>query len=252
MSYHLTVRWAQRPEPVSVCASRLSRMLDGLAAVHATLSDWRKQAQMRAAAYKPLCTVPPQLNELEKILLAGRHFASGSGEPAPELGYSISAWNGLNEPRALSIRLHVGSYESRLYPNEVALEGLRRENLQLFCDASLKRALLTVAECWGADWGVVRDWGFEGCTLDPEGRPLLPYGGWLTYLSAELAEKVLPPHDVLAERTPDGGLVMQVSEEPFDAANPTHVTRLDAVQKSLASIQRSLSSVPYAPPPNNK
>ena len=252
MTYHLNVRWDARDESLSTCAARLARMLEGLAAIHPNLMDWRRKAKTLALAYKPFCVMPPSLPELEAILSRGRYFASASGVLIPELGYSVSAWNGLDEPQALSIRLHVGSYESRLYPNEVEPEGLRRENTQLFCAATLKRALLTVAECWEADWGIVRDWGHEGCTLDPEGRPLLPYGGWLTYLSHELAQKVSPPHDVLVEPTPDGGLFMLVSEEAFDAADPMHVTRLDAIQKSRAPIQRSLSLVSYALPSSNK
>jgi hypothetical protein len=125
--------------------------------------------------------------------------------------------------------------------------------LFLLVDAAiLKRVLLTLAECWDADWGVVETWAYEGLTVDANDKPLLPYGGWLTYLSHELAQKVSPPRDVLAERTPDGGLFMLVSEEPFDADNPTHVTRLDAIQKSLAPVQRSLSSVSYAPSSSNK
>jgi hypothetical protein len=245
MTYHLIVRWAQRREPLSVCASRFSRMLEGLGAVHATLSDWRRQAQSRATAYKPFCAIPPRLDELEEILLRGRHFASASGELAPDLGYTVAAWNGLDQPQALSIQLHVGSYEPRLYPNEVALEGLRQENRQFVRGATLKRVLLTIAECWEADWGMIGNWGHEGCTLDPEGRPLLPYGGWLTYLSRELADKMSPPRDVHSEQMPDGGLFMLVSEEPFDATNPIHVARLDAIQKSLAPVQRSLSSVAH-------
>src|ERR1700730_1685614 len=103
MTYHLNVRWAQRSEPLSVCAGRFARMLERLAAVHPTLSDWRQQAQTRAAACKPFCEMPPRLPELEEILQKGRHFASAGGELAPELGYTVSAWNGLDEPLALSI-----------------------------------------------------------------------------------------------------------------------------------------------------
>jgi hypothetical protein len=251
MTYHLNARWDARNEALSACATRFARMLQGLAAVHPNLADWRRKAHTLATAYKPFCTMPPSQTELEAILLRGRYFASASRELIADLGYSASTWNGLDDPQGLSLRLHVGAYSRRLYPNEVEIEGLRPGNA-LVDAAILKRVLLTLAECWDADWGVVETWAYEGLTVDANDKPLLPYGGWLTYLSHELAQKVSPPRDVLAERTPDGGLFMLVSEEPFDAANPTHVTRLDAIQKSLAPVQRSLSSVSYAPPSSNK
>ncbi len=251
MTYHLNIRWSPRNEPLRACVRRLGRMLERLVAIHPNLGDWRRKAHTLAAAYKPFCTMPPSQTELEAILLRGRYFASASRELIADLGYSAAAWNGLDEPQALSLRLHVGAYSRRLYPNEVEIEGLGPGN-ELLNGALLKRVLLTIAECWAADWGVVETWAYEGLTVDANEKPLLPYGGWLTYLSRELAEKVSPPHDVQSEQTPDDGLFIQVSEEPFDAANPIHVTRLDAIQKSLAPIQRSLSSVSYAPRSSNE
>jgi hypothetical protein len=242
MSHHLKVRWAPRDEPLATCAGRLARMLERLEAVHPNLTHWRRKAKTRAAAYKPFCAMPPSLPELEGILLRGRHFASASKELMPELGYSAAAWNGLDEPQSLSLRLSVGVYYERwLYPNDIRVDGLQAGN-QLVSATNLKRILLAIAECWDADWGVVDTWGYQGVSLDAEGRPLLPYGGWLTYLASAFAEKVAPPPGVTTERTFDGGLFMLVSDEPFDVTNATHVGRLDAVQKALAPVQRTLAS----------
>jgi hypothetical protein len=241
MTYRLNVRWDVRDEQVSSCAKRLARMLEGLVAIHPNLADWRRKAKTRAAAYRPFCVMPPSIPELEAILLRGRHFASASKELIPDLGYTVAAWNGLDEPQSLSLRLRCGIYYERwLYPNSVEIEGLPPGN-DLLNTTILKRVLLTIAQCWDADWGAVETWAYKGRAVDSGDKPLLPYGGWLTYLSAALAEKVSPPAGVQAERTPDGGLVMLVSEEPFDVSNPVHVPRLDAVQKSLAPVQRSIT-----------
>lgn len=251
MTYRLSVRWGQREESLSRCASRFANMLEALATLHPLLSDWRRQAQTRAAAYEPFCRVPAGLDELKNILRAGRHFTSASKELMPELGYSIRAWNGRNELQTLSLRLDVGSYAHRLYLNSVRIEGFREGN-NLLDARLLKHVLLTIATCWGADWGVVEDWAYMGRTLDWNDKPLLPYGGWLTYLARGLAEKVSPPPDVHSERTADGGLLMLVSEEPFDVGDPVHVARLDAVQKSLAPAQQSISSEHWWPEHYNK
>jgi hypothetical protein len=246
MTYHLSVRWIQRAEPLSRCAARFGNMLTGLAAIHPILSDWRRQADTKAAAYGPFCAMPPQLDELERILLGGRHFKSASRELTLELGYTVTAWNGQEEPQALSIHLDVGATERRLYPNEVRIEGLRERN-DLVDATLLKHVLVTIASCWDADWGVVEDWAYKGLTTDWNEKPLLPYGGWLTYLARDLAERVSPPPAVAAERTRDGGLLMTVADTPFDVDNPVHVARLDAVQQSLAPIQESISSPKWWP-----
>jgi hypothetical protein len=249
MSYYLSARWDRRPETTESCAQRFGLMLEELSAVNPALANWRQQASTRAAAYRPFCTMPPQLEELKIIFEQGRHFKSVTGELTPELGYSVAAWNGCGEPESLSLRLSAGNYYyRRLYPNEVCLGGIRPESRLV--DANLlKDALLTIAKCWDADWGVVETWGYERLAVDEADKPLLPYGGWLTYLSSPLAEKMSPPPGVHAERTSDDGLFMLVSDEPFDATNPTHIARLDTVQKSLAPIQLTLGSAFNAPPP---
>jgi hypothetical protein len=215
-------------------------MLEGLADIHPNLMDWRRQAKTRAAAYKLFCAMPPSLPELESILRLGRHFKSASHELSPELGYSATAWNGLDEPQSMSLHARVGGYYYRwLYPNRIEIEGLRKGN-ELVDATLLKRALLAIATCWDADWGVVETWDYKGRIVDFNDKPLVPYGSWLTYLSRALAVKMAPPSDVCAERTRDGGLFLLVSQEPFDVANSTHVARLDAVQKSLAPVNARL------------
>jgi hypothetical protein len=245
MNYHLTVRWAARDEPLTSCAMRMARMLNELAAIHPNLMDWRRQAKTKAAAYQRFCAMPPSLPELESILHHGRHFTSASHELSPELGYSAAAWNGLDEPQSLSLHVSVGGYYHRwLYPNHIEIEGLSPGNALV--DATLlKNVLLTIAKCWDADWGVVETWEYKGLTVDSNDKPLVPYGGWLTYLSPAFAEHIEPPPGIHAERLPDGSLFMLVSDELFDVANPTHVTPLDAVQKSLTPVQKSITEAFY-------
>jgi hypothetical protein len=243
MHYNLWARWAQRAEDLSACALRFARTLEEFAAAHVTLGRWCKLADTRAAAYKPFCAMPPRLPELEAILLSGRHFTSGTHELIPDLGYSVAAWNGLDELRAVSFDLQAGASSNHvLYPNKVRLEGLLPENRSLVNATVLKRVMFAIADCWDIDWGVVDTWAYKGKATDAQGHLLFPYGGWLTYLSPTLAKKVSPPPDIVAERLPNGALFMLVSEKQFDVANPEHIARLDAIQKALAPVQRSAAS----------
>ncbi len=52
----------------------------------------------------------------------------------------------------------------------------------------------------------------------------------------------MPPPDVAAERLPNGALFLLAGEEQFDVANPRHVATLDAIQRALAPVQRSVAS----------
>ena len=242
--YQLSVSWGPRAERMSACATRFVVMLEKLAAEHSTLASWFKQARTRATAFESFCIMPPRQAELEEILHRGRQFTSGSRELIPELGYSVAAWNGQDEPYELSFHVRPGGYNPQLlYPNEVCIPTLRPGNRELLNAVVLKRILLTIADCWDADWSVVETWDYQGKTLDAQGRPLLPYGGWLTYLSPALAEKVSSPPDIAAESLPNGALFMLATEEQFDVANPVHVANLDAIQKALAPVQRSVGSV---------
>ena len=216
-------------------------MLGKLAAIHPDLTRWHRQAQTKAAAYRPFCELPPRVDELEVILQQGRHFTSASRELVPALGYSAAAWNGFEEPRGLQFGLDVGQYPcGRLYPNEVSFEGLAQNNTRFVNAVILKQVLLTVAQCWQADWGVIETWAYKGLIEDLNQKPLVPYGGWLTYLSSEFAHKVSPPAGIDAEQLADGSLFMLVCDEQFDVMNPTHLSKLDAVQKALAPVQRSI------------
>jgi hypothetical protein len=39
------------------------------------------------------------------------------------------------------------------------------------------------ADCWEGDWGIIETWAYKGLIMEWNEKPLLPYGGWLTYLN---------------------------------------------------------------------
>ena len=90
-----------------------------------------------------------------------------------------------------------------------------------------KAALLAMISIWPAPWANAQCsiWGERPPTLP--GEPAFPYSGyqmpWISYLCAERAAKVDVPSRVMAERTPDGGLLMTATEARFDPANVEHM-----------------------------
>jgi hypothetical protein len=45
----------------------------------------------------------------------------------------------------------------------------------------------------------------------------------MAYFNAERAARFVPPHDILTERTPDGGLLMIATEARLDPTNAGHM-----------------------------
>jgi hypothetical protein len=231
--YKIEVSWGRRPESPEACAERLAEMLSRLAEIHPTLVRWYKKAMSRAAANRPFCTMPPQRKELARALVKGRYFTDQPREPMPDLGYSVSAWNGHDDDRAAGLNVHTGAYGvHRSEPNDVVLSFAPPG-----ADADLfETLLLAIALPWQADWGVVRTFDYM-CHVQELGPSPRPSSGWMTYLPARLAERIEPAHGAIVRPVPTGGIVLQSTREPFTTSNPVHVAAADAIFASFEPIR---------------
>ncbi len=154
----------------------------------------------------------------------------------PELGFSIAAWNGQDEPLDIGLSLHVGDYTDRpAEPNSLQADLSRPQpgNLDLLNAEILSRALLAMADAWEPRWGVLEDWYYRGWLTDAQGFPFHPWAGWLTYLSAPLAEKVRAPASVVVRDAPGGVLWRIPADEPYSLDNPRLRAELDLLQLAL-------------------
>jgi hypothetical protein len=149
---HVEAYWRPRPESTRDCAVRLARMLEGLVKAHSAFSHWNKQAYSRAAANKPAWHMPPHIDELTTVFEKGRQYKDRPRVLWPEMGYSVSAWNGIERPHGATLRIRSGGFtSSRFFPNTVDLKVNRAgpDNTDLISSAVLKPALLSVATAWG-------------------------------------------------------------------------------------------------------
>src|SRR5579864_8643543 len=96
--YRIEAYWRPRQESMRDCAVRLGRMLEGLAKAHPAFAQWSKKANTRRAANTPAWTMPPDIAELTQVLKNGQQYKDEPREPWPEMGYSVSAWNGRERP----------------------------------------------------------------------------------------------------------------------------------------------------------
>jgi hypothetical protein len=93
-----------------------------------------------------------------------------------------------------------------------------------------REALLATSAIWQPTWASVA--AFRGDYAEAPivpGAPLFPYSAfhipWIAYLSPARGVGFAPPAQLRTERAPDGGLLLTVTEEPLDPANPEHLRR---------------------------
>jgi immunity protein 52 of polymorphic toxin system len=241
-SYHIETKWAARKEATRSCAIRMARMLTGLSALHSAFAHWYQQAWTLEEAFVPLCKMPPQADELTRVFENGRHFTDVSHELMPTLGYSVSAWNGIEESDGISMMMHVGGYDDHVpFTNwgDMTVHGLRGvqpAGPDLINARLLEAVLLTTIDAWEPDHARIVDWG-DLEKFVPRQPPLLFESGWMTYLAAPYARKVTPPPLALTEPVAGGGILMLATKEPFMLDNLQHVAVADAIQACLEPLQ---------------
>lgn len=231
--------WGPRAEGTLSCAGRLARMLDGLAKAHSAFAHWNKQAWSRTAANKPAWAMPPDVDKLTAVFEKGRQYKDVPREPWPEMGYSVSAWNGLDRPYGASLAVRPGTYADWIpFPNtaDLRLNAAAPGNADLISGAVLKPAMLSLATAWEPDWGVVVCWDYWKRLFGDRRYP--PFrSGWMTYLAPQYASRIAPPPAAIVERVAGGGLLLLATLERFSMDNPAHLAVADAIQSALDPIQ---------------
>lgn len=172
-------------------------------------------------------------------------------EPLPEDGFHLFASNfeyGNSRTMGLSVTAGGGQYLNQAT--------LKAGSYKTPPDASIvtypifKRSLLALISIWPCPWARV-------LVTHPDGQWISQsIGGfnsvyqqqrlmtWMGYLSAERAEGLDAPSDLLTEQTPDGGLLMIATEERVDPTNTDQMKRCGA----LAAIMDDRKRVPWLGP----
>jgi hypothetical protein len=231
--------WSPRLETAAACADRLRRMFVALPAIHPVFASVWHQGGTEEKL--PLFSSwPPELAEVLRLIEAGVSIADGVDEPRPEWGYNINAWCGASDRTSVSIGLSVGSGAPGglvRFRNTVRITPFVKEAsgaaLQT-CDGFLA-LLRAVTAAWEPDYAIVSRGDFRMRLLETAGRPPDVEAGWMTYLSADYARRIVPPAEVIVELAPSG-VVLLATREPFDIGNPDHVAAVDKIQTALAPL----------------
>jgi hypothetical protein len=176
--------------------------------------------------------MPPDPDELTQVFKRGLRHKDVPHKPWPELGFLVSAWNGLDPPDGASLAVWSGAYTAHMtFPNRVEM-AVDSESDQLANALVLKLALLGSIAAWEPDYGSVVNWDYWKRSFGEQHYPVFR-SGWMTYLAPQYARLVAPPAQAIAEPVPGGGLLLLATTEQFDVDNPVHLAAADAIQLAL-------------------
>jgi hypothetical protein len=235
--YFIRSDWKRRPEPISAISAKFVETLDALSAIYPMFADWEIFDARNMASFF-LASARSRVAAVIENNVVRDDF----GQPLPNCGYHASARAGIfKDPRSVRFRFDAGGQ----YEGGTSLQFADFDippDPEIVTYPLLKSALLAINAIWQAPWACVTAFrsdvvkvpiqlgALQATRID---SPLqvpsddsFPYSifhiPWIAYLSAPLAANVRLAPEVLTERTPDGGLLMIVTEERLDLTKPEH------------------------------
>ena len=237
--YHLVVRWRARPESAASCAFRLCRTLDGLANAHRAFVRWNTKATSRTAASRPAWEMPPSPEELTQVFDDNKRCKDATREPWPEMGYAVTAWNGLDTPLCgilSGLDRCLRRLDSVAEPRGPRSVAGRRGKCGFDEHRCAEAGFSQPGDRWDPDCGNLVPQNYWKRAFAEGPYPLFR-SGWMTYLAPQYASRVTPPSAAIVEPVAGGGMLLLATLERFSMDNAEHLAAADAIQAALAPIQ---------------
>lgn len=244
-SYSILAYWGPRRESPSDCAPKLLHTFKALGDISPALSYWRTNP-VGDGTWRPASTL--DVETAARWIAGGAHLGDVHHLPISNLGYRVTALNqkGLG-PRRLVFSGQFGAYtRAGMLANLVSLFTVPRhpENADIINFRIFKSVLLAFTEIWKPTWcqAIADDLLKEMPRVDRVlHRPRLG-GGWITYLAAPFAEKIVPPLSAKCEAL-NGGILMVATEETFLVENAEHV----AIARDIDAALAPFNALPWPP-----
>lgn len=215
-SHYIGAYWGPRNESAERCGSRLAEHLQAMGRLDPLFSQWYLTGRSRKGALST--PIEPAPEELGRLLGARVQRRDDPARTAmPELGFSVSIWNGQRDGVQVSVRCGVTAAISGAVSNSVVVQlppGVG-ETARLY-GRDLAQALFTgVVSAWDPSWSTFTNHRLRRAQASD---PWDVVGGWATFVATARR----PPADELpqglsCERLA-AGLVLTVSGEPDQAA----------------------------------
>jgi hypothetical protein len=205
------------PENPAALGAKFLETIDALTRIDPTIfADWQI-ITLRKPPMLPLESVRSRIADV---------IARTVYRDDPGMGYNLTALtNAATASRRISVSIRTGGKVK-------GLAQLKTGHWKVLPDPSIvtypifKAALLDTIAIWPPTWASAYAFrmDYETESLAP-GAPLFPSSvfhiPWMGYLSAPLTTHlVLPPSEIVTERTPDGGLLMIATEDRLDPTSP--------------------------------
>jgi hypothetical protein len=220
--------------PASIGA-KFVETLDALSRVDPTIfTNWAVM-DLPAVSSLPLAAARSRIADIVENNVSRDDFHA----PDPDYGYSAVAFSdNVVESRRVHLRIRSGGKFERTTCLETG-------DWKVLPDPTIvtypifKDALLAINAIWPPLWACSYAFKVDyfEVPLAP-GAPLFPYSRfhvpWMGYLPASLTKPfVLPPPEIIIERTPDGGLLMIATEDRLDPTNPEHLRRARIIAEAM-------------------
>jgi hypothetical protein len=145
-------------------------------------------------------------------------------------------------PRSLALRINAGAWVNRGYfCNSAMIE--TGDNVvpdpSIIAYPAFKAALLALVESFDATY--CSAYPQQITNLWPEDAHLNL--AWMSYVAPRFASLFTPPPTAIAERTPQGGLLLSATQETFRVDNPAHLAAAQDILKALAPFE----ALPWPP-----
>jgi len=223
--------------PASIGA-KFVETLDALSRIDPTVFTNWEVTDIPAMSSQPLAAARSRIAYIVENNVSRDDFR----EPDPDYGYSAVAFTDkVVASRRIYIRIRTGGEPERIASLETG-DWKVPPDPAIVTYPIFKKALLAINAIWPPVWACAYAFKVDyfEVPLAP-GAPLFPYSRfhipWMGYLPASLTKRfVLPPREIVTERTPDGGLLMIATEDRLDPTNPEHWRRARIiVEKMIAS-----------------
>jgi Immunity protein 52 len=215
----------RRRETPTVIGTKFLSSLDALSSIDPLFAKW-KVLDLPAMDTLPLAVARPRIAAMLEKNVVRNDF----DQPEPTSGYSAIGVTDTAIPSRIvtlsvgaggvvrdEMMLHVGDF---LYPTDPLIVKY----------SVFREALLATSGIWQPTWGAVS--AFRGDYAEEPmfpGEPLFPYSAfhipWIVYLSPARTVGLALPAEIRSERVPGGGLLLTVTDDPFDPINPEHLRR---------------------------
>jgi hypothetical protein len=237
--YTLNAAWPAKVETPDAIGAALLRMLDDLEAAGGAFADWGLWAEPMESdpdfdpkdpKYAKWLEAEPLTQVRDRMAqLVAANVTRDEGEEDIDDGYTIlgrSLTTTFDPRSAASLSLTAGSKRTNHAAIDVGnlLSGVNPAMVEY---QPFRAAMLAVAANWPCPWASFG--AFPLINFNPRSAPT-PFAGrpifgmaWMGYLTAERANGLVVPHELVTERRPDGSLILIAAEEPLDADNPRHV-----------------------------